>query len=296
MKNIEKYNLSLRSLSESILVLMLLIMTVFCGNAHPAEKKLSNAEIASSLDKLATDIADLKTQVYSLTNIINDQKATTPAPATVPDESIVEIKQAIQSLHQSIVNLENRLNSLTGEQAQLQKRLAAAEQRTYYADSINYEILTQLVILENRLVSLSNSISDYNLASQTGSRTIATPAISYKDRYLNALSLHQNGKYEESIELFRKLIAEDRNNDLADNAQYWIGESYYSMKQYQRAVIEFEKVSAFSNTDKNDDAQYKIGLCYKSTGDREKAQAAFQKLIDLYPRSEFTENAKQLIK
>lgn len=296
MKNIEKYNLSLRSLSESILVLMLLIMTVFCGNAHPAEKKLSNAEIASSLDKLATDIADLKTQVYSLTNIINDQKATTPAPATVPDESIVEIKQAIQSLHQSIVNLENRLNGLTGEQAQLQKRLAAAEQRTYYADSINYEILTQLVILENRLVSLSNSISDYNLASQTGSRTIATPAISYKDRYLNALSLHQNGKYEESIELFRKLIAEDRNNDLADNAQYWIGESYYSMKQYQRAVIEFEKVSAFSNTDKNDDAQYKIGLCYKSTGDREKAQAAFQKLIDLYPRSEFTENAKQLIK
>ncbi|MCK9559757.1 MAG: tetratricopeptide repeat protein [Candidatus Marinimicrobia bacterium] len=271
-------------------------MTVFCGNAHPAEKKLSNAEIASSLDKLATDIADLKTQVYSLTNIINDQKATTPAPATVPDESIVEIKQAIQSLHQSIVNLENRLNGLTGEQAQLQKRLAAAEQRTYYADSINYEILTQLVILENRLVSLSNSISDYNLASQTGSRTIATPAISYKDRYLNALSLHQNGKYEESIELFRKLIAEDRNNDLADNAQYWIGESYYSMKQYQRAVIEFEKVSAFSNTDKNDDAQYKIGLCYKSTGDREKAQAAFQKLIDLYPRSEFTENAKQLIK
>ncbi|MFA5727870.1 MAG: tetratricopeptide repeat protein [Candidatus Neomarinimicrobiota bacterium] len=296
MKNIEKYNLSLRSLSESILVLMLLIMTVFCGNAHPAEKKLSNAEIASSLDKLATDIADLKTQVYSLTNIINDQKATIPAPAAVPDESIVEIKQAIQSLHQSIVNLENRLNGLTGEQAQLQKRLAAAEQRTYYADSINYEILTQLVILENRLVSLSNSISDYNLASQTGSRTIATPAISYKDRYLNALSLHQNGKYEESIELFRKLIAEDRNNDLADNAQYWIGESYYSMKQYQRAVIEFEKVSAFSNTDKNDDAQYKIGLCYKSTGDREKAQAAFQKLIDLYPRSEFTENAKQLIK
>jgi len=296
MKKQKKTKLNLKLRVGNILGVLALCLIWPGSQGYPAEKRLSNAEISSSLDKLAADITNLKTQLNSLNNIIKDRKSAAQTPASVSDKKIADLEQALTTLQQSVVNMENKLNVISSEQAQMQKRLAAAEQRTYYADSINYEILSQLVILESRLMSLGNSISDYNTANQTVNRTAASPTLAYKDRYLNALSLHQNGKYEESIELFRKLVNENRNNELADNAQYWIGESYYSMKQYQQAVIEFEKVSAFSNTDKNDDAQYKIGLCYESTGDHEKARAAFQKLIDFYPRSEFAENAKQLLK
>lgn len=286
----------LRSFSGGFLAI-LLVFTV--GLAKIPERKLSNAEIASSLENLTEDIAGLKTKLNTLTRILNDHTAKLKTRGGT-DQQTAEIAQLIEPLKQSVVSLENRLNELTAEQAKMQKRLMAAEQRAHYSDSINFEILSQLVILENRLVSLSNSINDYNAVTQPGSQaggehSASGLGIAYKDRYLNALSLHQNGKYQEAVELFRKLIADDRNNSLADNAQYWIGESFYSMKQYQRAVIEFEKVSAFSNSDKGDDAQYKIGLCYKQMGNLEQSRVEFQKLISLFPQSEFAENARQLI-
>ena len=68
------------------------------------------------------------------------------------------------------------------------------------------------------------------------------------------------------------------------------------MKQYQQAIIEFEKVRNFTNTDKDDDAQYKIGLCFKQMGDQKRAKDELEKLINLYPTSEYSESAKQLIK
>jgi TolA-binding protein len=275
-----------------------LILLLAVGFANPPEKKLSNAEISTSLDDLGKDITDLKTKLNTLTRVVNEH--TTKLKSPEGNQQMTGISQAIEPLRQSVAGLENRINTLAAEQAQMQKRLLAAEQRAHYSDSINFEILSQLVILENRLVSLGNSINEYNAVTQTGppgpDRSVPGVGSAYKDRYLIALSLHQNGKFEEAIELFRKLIVDDRTNSLADNAQYWIGESYYSMKQYQRAVIEFEKVSAFSNSDKGDDAQYKIGLCYKQVGNQEKSRAEFQKLIELYPQSEFAENAKQLIR
>jgi len=295
----------LKSFVSSIPVLLLVIFSSSGGYALTPEKKLSNTEISTGIDDLNKSMADLKAKLNSLTKVVNEQIASQKIQGT-PAGQANEVNKLFEPLQISVAGLENRINSLAGEQAALQKRLIAAENRARYADSINFEILSQLVILENRLVSLGNSINDYNAVSQTGNRPTGDrssgnqPAMNvgmaYKDRYLNALSLHQNGKHEEAIDLFRKLIADDRNNALADNAQYWIGESFYSMKQYQRAVIEFEKVSAFLNSDKSDDAQYKIGLCYKQIGNKEKSRLELQKLIELYPQSEFTENAKQLIK
>jgi len=297
MKQAIKFMSGLRSIVGNILVILL---TFSAGFARIPEKKLSNAEISGSLDGLTRDVADLKSKLNTLTRIVNDHTARLKAQEGAGQQP-AEISQLLAPLQQSLASLENRINEMAAEKARMQKRLLAAEQRAHYSDSINFEILSQLVILENRLVSLGNSINDYNAVTQTGAQTATDRSVSglgiaYKDRYLNALSLHQNGKYEEAIELFRKLIADDRNNSLADNAQYWIGESFYSMKQYQRAIIEFEKVSAFSNSDKGDDAQYKIGLCYKQMGNQDKSRLEFQKLISLFPQSEFAENAKQLIK
>lgn len=84
-------------------------------------------------------------------------------------------------------------------------------------------------------------------------------------------------------------------NKLADNAQYWIGECYYSLKNYQRAIIEFEKVFSFPNSNKNDDAQFKLGLCYAAIGNRVKAREEFQRLIDYFPKSEYVTRAKQFL-
>ncbi len=115
---------------------------------------------------------------------------------------------------------------------------------------------------------------------------------SYKERYDYARELYEAKKYRQALEEFSALLATDINHELADNAQYWIGECYYGMRAYNQAIIEFEKVFTFNRSDKCDDAQLKIGYCYIRIGNIEKAKAELNKLITNYPDSEYVEKAR----
>ena len=95
--------------------------------------------------------------------------------------------------------------------------------------------------------------------------------------------------------MFQALIQRDMNNALSDNCQYWIGEGYFGLKDYQKAVIEFEKVFSYSNTNKDDDAQLKLGITYIRMGQKEDARRELTRLLSNYPNSEFTALARKLL-
>lgn len=210
---------------------------------------------------------------------------------------VIQYDRELAHLDSVVKVLEKSTTSLSQDILKLGRQMELFKRRTAYTDSLNFEILSQLVILENRIVSLSASLSEVKSLSGTDLNTSAT-AVSgnYRDRYLQALTFHQNGQNEPALALFTQLLQEDKGHELADNAQYWIGECYYSMKQYRRAILEFEKVFDFKGTNKDDDAQFKLGLCYAALGDRENAIMEFQRLIDYYPQSEYIKNAKQFVK
>ena len=186
----------------------------------------------------------------------------------------------------------NRINTI-------QNKMRLIEDKIAYVDSVNFEILAQLVMVENKIVTLTNSFSEmYELKSNKMNSNISsmiTPA-DYKKRYIDALSSYQNGEFEKAVTGFAGLVMGDPTNDLADNSQYWLAECYYTMKNYKRAVIEFEKVFTFPSTDKDDDAQLKLGHCHRSMGNINKAREEYQRLIDYFPGSEFYEKARESIK
>ena len=109
-------------------------------------------------------------------------------------------------------------------------------------------------------------------------------------------SKNQNAEWNLSIDGFRFLIQSDSNHDLADNCQYWIGEVYYSLKEYNRSIKEFEKVFTFPGTNKGDDAQFKLGLCYVNIGQIENAKKEFKNLLEFYPNSEYYKRSQETLK
>lgn len=270
-------------------------MTVLSHTVLAADTKLSNTEIAQKFEQLDREINTIKTKLNAVINLANNTARQIREQA-VRDSLNRRFQQDAEMIQSGLTSLQTNFQALSEEFARLQKRLVAVERRAKYADSINYEILSQLVVLENRIVSLNNSLAELNRPAGVSEASGSATPKTYRERYLQALTLHQNGRHDEAAEQFRRLIAEDRNHELADNAQYWLGECYYSLKQYQRAIIEFEKVRSFSNSDKGDDAQFKLGLCYRQLGNLEKARTEFLTLIATYPQSEFVENAKQLLK
>ena len=186
----------------------------------------------------------------------------------------------------------NRINTF-------QNKMRLIEDKISYVDSVNFEILAQLVMVENKIVTLANSFTEmYDLKSSNSSDRVSSKIspIEYKKTYINALSAYQNGDYNKAINGFSGLVLSDPANDLADNSQYWLAECYYTMKNYKRAVLEFEKVFSFSGTDKDDDAQLKLGHCHRSMGNIKKSKEEYQRLIDYFPGSEFYEKAQESLK
>jgi len=117
----------------------------------------------------------------------------------------------------------------------------------------------------------------------------------YAQRYANGRGLYERRQYRDAIKAFSNLLAEDDRNILADNAQYWIGESYYGLGNYAQSIVEFEKVFTFTTSDKSDDALLKLGLCYLKMGDRKQARSEFEQLLANYPKSEYAGQARNYL-
>ena len=107
----------------------------------------------------------------------------------------------------------NRINTF-------QNKMRLIEDKISYVDSVNFEILAQLVMVENKIVTLANSFTEmYNLKSNKLSDKVSSKIspIEYKKTYIDALSAYQNGDYNNAINGFSGLVLSDPTNDLADN-------------------------------------------------------------------------------
>ena len=96
-------------------------------------------------------------------------------------------------------------------------------------------------------------------------KTRSTRQVSvFYNKYQTALRAYRLKKYKDSIQQFESLLSTNTKHNLSDNAQYWIGESYYGLGDFQRAIASFEKVFTFSNSNKDDAAMTymkRFGYC-----------------------------------
>jgi tol-pal system protein YbgF len=121
--------------------------------------------------------------------------------------------------------------------------------------------------------------------------------ISPQQIYNTAYSDYLKGNYELAIEGFRQYIEKFRESPLADNAQYWIGECYFSQENYVQAIEEFNKlILSFPQGDKVPAAHLKKGYSYFALGEKEKGIAVLKLLISKFPESEEAKLAEQKIK
>lgn len=110
------------------------------------------------------------------------------------------------------------------------------------------------------------------------------------ESYRNALQLYREGQAPRAIEQLRQFLRTSRGSDLADNAQYWIGEAYYSTKDYNRAIIELNEVLLkYPQGDQVPGALLALATAFADSGDKIDARLILQKLISDHPKSEEAE-------
>lgn len=120
-----------------------------------------------------------------------------------------------------------------------------------------------------------------------------TPDISPTSAYNLAYNDYLNGRYELAVAGFQRFLQDFPSTSLAPNAQYWLGESYYSMKDHARAMQAFEKVVAeHPHSEKVVAALYKLGLAAAETGNANKAREYLKRVLQDFKDSNEAKLAK----
>jgi len=119
---------------------------------------------------------------------------------------------------------------------------------------------------------------------QTSSSSI--DPVKEQQAYQSAFNLLKAGRYDQAAKSFQKFLGEYPDGKFADNAQYWLGESYYVTRNFDSAMREFDTlVTRHPDSQKVTHALLKIGYIYGELGQKDKARDVLTGLTEKYPQS-----------
>ncbi len=104
------------------------------------------------------------------------------------------------------------------------------------------------------------------------------------DIYKHAYNMLIQENFLEAEKYFNIFLGENPDDPLASNAYYWLGETFYVQKQFQKAAISFAKgYQKFPKGNKALDQLFKLALTFINLGKNDDACASFSKLELEFP-------------
>jgi len=113
---------------------------------------------------------------------------------------------------------------------------------------------------------------------------VPQPLGSDQDNYNAAFDLIQARRYREAASAFTGFLDFFPGSPLADNAQYWLAETYYVQSQFAEALPQFQVViDQYPQSAKLPDALLKVGFCNYELRQLGAARAALEQVSRQFP-------------
>jgi tol-pal system protein YbgF len=203
----------------------------------------------------------------------------------VDNQSLVQLTQQVSSLERRAAEAQGNTEILMHEAS-----VTGDRQRDLYAD------------LDARIQSLEASFSASSAISVLDGGTLPpgelpVPGGSDRDNYQAAFELLKEERYDMAATAFSQYLVTFPDSELADNAQYWLAESYYAANSFEEALSAFEVViNKYPQSRKVPDAFLKIGYCNYSLQRWDEARVTLTKVQDDYPETTAARLAGQYLK
>ncbi len=102
------------------------------------------------------------------------------------------------------------------------------------------------------------------------------------------------GNYKGAITSFQSFLGQYPKSGLAHRAQYWIGDSYFNLRDYRNAIASQQKlISAYPDSASAPDAMLNIASAQSELGESANARKTMDALVQRYPASEAADKAKR---
>ena len=204
------------------------------------------------------------------------------------DETTRELSHVQGQIQTLDKNLENQHAFLKQVEQHLSVLRASASQRAEQAPAVA-EVTplaqTQAMPLPDAVPpSAPSSVPSSGSMAHSENRSAALMAD--RESYERTLTRFKDGDLEGARQGFAEFLLQHPHSDLAPNARFWLGESYYGKKDFSRAIDAYDQVQLnHPASEKVPAALLKKGYAYLALKDRKKAASALKQVIDLYPRS-----------
>lgn len=104
------------------------------------------------------------------------------------------------------------------------------------------------------------------------------------------------GRYPLALEGYRDFLRRFPNVELADDAQYGIGECFFAQAAFDSAAVEYAQVPAkWPDGNRVPPALYKLGLSQERLGRNEDSRKTLQDLVRRFPRSAEAQLARERV-
>jgi tol-pal system protein YbgF len=212
------------------------------------------------------------------------------------------------------------LNAVKWEVDALKTRVAKAEDKLKEKDRLTEqglgnqaELLAHYTELREQIASLQGSVEEMKASSKGSGKEdrlvaiereladlkalVETQKAPAKSLYETGLEKYQAGKFSEAMADLKSYLAASPDPALADDAQFWIGESLFSMEKYEDAILQYDVVAKrYSKSDKVPEALLKEGVSFHKSGDPQTGNLVLQRLIQGYPNTDAAAKAKKIVK
>ena len=130
--------------------------------------------------------------------------------------------------------------------------------------------------------------------------TAMTPPIGDKtetELYEEGKGAFESGQSESAKKIFQAYLEKYPKSKEADNAQFWLAETYFRDKWYEKAILEYQKViENYPKGNKVADALWKQGLAFLNLNEKVNARLIWEELIKKFPGSSQAQLASQKLK
>lgn len=255
----------------------LVAAVAFSGNGL-AQSRLSLAERVSKLEAQTADTRGQQNALELLTRL-NDLQAEVQSLRSLVEQQNFELQRLKKSSQDQYLDLDSRLQNLNSPTASGPDRLPPPPSDSVRMDPEGEPLagpeFQEMDAPPPESMGEPPSELPPPRASASGDERAAY------DRAFDAL---KQGQYNESSRLFDGFLSQYPSGEFADNASYWLGESYYVTQKYSLALKTFQSLLArFPQSAKAPDSLLKVGYCHYQLGDLARATSTLKDVIDRYP-------------
>lgn len=268
-------------MKKATIILILILLLVIGGCATTDDLRKSQRDYDSKISALRADVDKLQDRLGALEKNVADTTR--------------DLRKNQADLGADFGSVRDNVQNMRGQVEEMHKEFSGVGR--------GQNLKTRLDDMAFRIGYLENFLGIAKKESANGAKVegvgvgaaeaTAEPKNDVEAAYNACYKLFKEGQYVKAREEFVKFLKQYPKTAFSDNAQFWIGETWYVEDKFERAIVEYQKVvKDYPNGDKVPYALLKQGMAFQKLGDKASAKIVYNQVIKKYPQTNQARVAK----